>query len=218
MNATAFAGWTKQGTGYDAAKRVLDVVIAAAAMLILSPLLLVIPILIKLDSPGPVLHRASRLGKGGSTFLKYKFRTMLPHGETLLQELVAADERIRDEYRRTYKIRNDPRVTRVGKVLRRLSLDELPQFVNVLIGDMSVVGPRDILPQELEDHYAHCKDLFLSVKPGITGLWQVSGRSRLPYTDRVRLDMEYIRKRSLLLDLAILSRTIPAVLAGDGAE
>lgn len=214
---TVSAAWIGGGAEYDTTKRVLDVVLSLSALVVLAPLFALIPILIKLDSPGPAFHRAGRLGKGGSTFLKYKFRTMRPNGERLLEEMLARDAGMREEYRRTYKIRNDPRITRVGRLLRRFSLDELPQFVNVLRGEMSIVGPRDILPQELEDHYGHCKELFLSVKPGITGLWQVSGRSRLSYDERVRLDIEYVRNRSLLLDVRILFRTLPAVLAGDGA-
>lgn len=202
---------------YEVAKRALDLLGATAGLVFLLPVLGAIGMLIAMDSRGAIIHRTWRLGKNGKMFLKYKFRTMLPNGEKLLEELLARDPAVREEYRATYKIRNDPRVTRVGRFLRRASLDELPQLVNVLKGEMSLVGPRDILPQELEDHYGQQKELFLSVKPGITGLWQVSGRSRLPYPERVRLDLQYIEQRSLWLDLRILAKTGAAVLRGDGA-
>lgn len=202
---------------YEITKRVLDVLVALVAIVVLLPVWFVVALVIKLDSDGPVLHRTKRLGIGGSFFTKYKFRTMVPDGELVLQRLLESNPELRKEYEANYKIRNDPRVTRFGKILRKTSLDELPQLFNILKGDMSLVGPRDVIPPELEQYYAHCREKFLSVKPGLTGLWQVSGRSKLPYEKRVELDMYYIENRSLWLDLKILLKTIPAVIKGDGA-
>jgi lipopolysaccharide/colanic/teichoic acid biosynthesis glycosyltransferase len=176
----------------------------------------VVCLLIKLDSRGPVLVRVKRLGKGYTSFYKYKFRTMVPDAERVLQELLKADAELRREYLSNYKIKNDPRITRFGRWLRRTSLDELPQVLNVLKGEMSWVGPRDILDTELA-MYGEFANKLVKVKPGITGLWQVSGRSRLTYAERVRLDMFYIDNLSLFLDLSIIFRTIPVVLFGDGA-
>jgi lipopolysaccharide/colanic/teichoic acid biosynthesis glycosyltransferase len=141
---------------------------------------------------------------------------MVPDAERVLEELLRSNQKVREEYERTYKIKNDPRITRFGRLLRRTSLDELPQILNVILGDMSWVGPRDILDSELK-MYGDFADKFVTVKPGITGFWQVSGRSKLPYSERVRLDMYYIDHVSVLLDLRILVQTIPVVLFGDGA-
>jgi len=178
---------------------------------LLCPIWLLIIFAIKIDSKGPVFHKTKRLGKQGNFFIKYKFRTMVPNGEEVLQKLLQSNSVLKEKYENNYKIKNDPRVTRVGSFLRKTSLDELPQFFNILKGEMSIVGPRDIIRPELEQHYGQCKEKFLSVKPGLTGLWQVSGRSRLPYKERVRLDLYYIDNRSLKLDLKILLKTIPAV-------
>jgi lipopolysaccharide/colanic/teichoic acid biosynthesis glycosyltransferase len=202
---------------YEKIKRLIDVVGAGMMVAVLTPVWLLIIVVIKLDSKGPAFHRTERLGRRGKFFTKYKFRTMVPDGEKVLQELLKKDEALRVEYERNYKIVNDPRVTRVGRILRKSSLDELPQLFNILKGDMSLVGPRDIIPPELEQHYGHCKEQLLSVKPGLSGLWQVSGRSALPYEKRVELDMNYISNRSIWLDLQIIARTIPAVFKGDGA-
>lgn len=197
-------------------KRWFDVCFTMLTLPISLPLALLIALIIKLDSRGPVLVRLKRLGKDRSVFYKYKFRTMLPNAEAILQELLRSNPEIRAEYETTYKIKNDPRITRFGRMLRRTSLDELPQILNVIAGDMSWVGPRDILDSELQ-MYGDFANKFVTVKPGITGLWQVSGRSQLPYSERVRLDVHYIDHLSLLLDLRILVRTIPVVLFGYGA-
>jgi lipopolysaccharide/colanic/teichoic acid biosynthesis glycosyltransferase len=197
-------------------KRFLDVAFTLATLPIFLPLGLLIALAIKLDSRGPVLVKLKRLGKHRSAFYKYKFRTMVPDAERILQELLRSNEEVRAEYERTYKITNDPRITSFGRVLRRTSLDELPQILNVLLGDMSWVGPRDILDSELK-MYGEFADKFVSVKPGITGLWQVSGRSKLPYSERVRLDVYYIDHVAPLLDMHILLKTIPVVLFGEGA-
>ncbi|MBO8132142.1 MAG: sugar transferase [Candidatus Marinimicrobia bacterium] len=209
--------WCRMSLYYEKIKRAIDILLSLVAIIFLFPVGLLIAIAIKIDSKGSVIHKTKRLGKNGSFFIKYKFRTMIPNGEEVLQRLLESNPKLREEYESNYKIRNDPRVTRVGKFLRKTSLDELPQFFNILKGEMSLVGPRDVIPPELEKHYGYCKEKFLSVKPGLTGLWQVSGRSKLPYEKRVELDMYYIDHRSLWLDLKILIKTIPAVIKGDGA-
>lgn len=200
----------------SALKRVCDLLFTLFALPFAAPFGLVTALLIRLDSPGPVLVRFKRLGQNGNTFYKYKFRTMVPDAEAILKVLLESDTQLRAEYLATYKIKNDPRITRVGKWLRKCSLDELPQVLNVCKGEMSWVGPRDILDSELR-MYGESGSKLLTVKPGITGLWQVSGRSKLSYAERVQLDCHYIDNMSLLMDLTIILRTIPVVLFGDGA-
>jgi len=195
-------------------KTVLDYTIVLFGSLLLLPLLGLIALIIKLDSPGPALYRRRVLGIGGKEFAAFKFRTMLVNGDEMLAnnypELWA-------ELQANHKLKNDPRVTRVGAWLRRTSLDELPQFLNILLGQMSLVGPRMITPTEAA-LYGPMKQNLLTVKPGLTGLWQVSGRSDLSYAERVRLDMHYIRNYSIWLDMQILFfQTLPAVFKGSGA-
>ena len=195
-----------------ALKRAIDMTLSALALLFLSPFILLVALLIRLDSPGPALFRQTRVGRDGQTFTLYKFRSMRREAE---QELI----RIRDLNEAQgliFKIRDDPRCTRMGRFLRRLSLDELPQLYNVLRGEMSLVGPRPALPQEVEQ-YRDWHNKRLSVPPGITGLWQVMGRSDLSFDEMVMLDLFYIENWSLWLDLKILLQTIPTVLLGRGA-
>lgn len=199
--------------------RTLDIMLSLTALLLLLPALLVIGVLIWADSPGPVFYRRRVLryqgapgGSAEATFDAFKFRSMVADADARL----AADPALRQAYEREYKLPNDPRVTRIGAVLRAWSLDELPQLVNVLRGQMSLVGPRILSPPELA-RYGDGAPRLLSVKPGLTGLWQVSGRHRLTYAQRVRLDLWYVQHRSLRLDLAILARTIGCVLSRTGA-
>jgi len=199
-------------------KRWFDLFLTIISFPVVFPFWIVVAILIRIDSQGPVLVRVRRLGRNGSSFYKYKFRTMVIDAEKALRELLESNQDIRREYEATYKIKNDPRITRFGRLLRKTSLDELPQIINVLRGEMSWVGPRDILDTDTEiAMYGEWAPKFLTVQPGITGLWQVSGRSRLSYAARVRLDMEYIDNVSLATDLILLCRTVPVVLFGDGA-
>ncbi|WP_448592643.1 sugar transferase [Thermoflexus hugenholtzii] len=193
-------------------KTVMDYTLAAGALILLAPLMLLIALAIRLDSPGPVLYRRRVVGLGGKLFDAFKFRTMVVNAEALLEQNPA----LKEAFRQNYKLRDDPRVTRVGRILRRWSLDELPQLFNVLRGEMSLVGPRMLTPEEIS-RYGRWALNLLTVKPGITGLWQVSGRADLPYSERVRLDLFYIRNYSLWLDLAILAQTIPAVIRKRGA-
>lgn len=197
-------------------KRVLDLLVSGGLVILVAPLFLVVALLIRLDSPGPIFHRTRRLAKGGGEYTLLKFRTMVPNAEQVLEQLLATDGAVRQEYEATYKIKNDPRVTRIGRFLRRWSIDELPQLLNVLMGDMSLVGPRQILSSEIVK-YGEYGVKLITVRPGITGLWQVSGRSRLSYEERVRLDMQYIDELSLSMDLSILFKTPRAVISGDGA-
>jgi exopolysaccharide biosynthesis polyprenyl glycosylphosphotransferase len=186
--------------------------LTSVGLLVLAPLLVAIAIAIKLDSPGPVFYRQERVGKDGRRFWILKFRSMRQDADRLLPTIRQHNEASGP----LFKMRADPRVTRVGRVLRRLSLDELPQLFNVLKGEMSLVGPRPPIPSEVEQ-YEDWQHGRLRAMPGITGLWQVSGRSEVPFHDMVRLDLHYIRNWSLGLDLEILWRTIPAVLTSRGA-
>jgi exopolysaccharide biosynthesis polyprenyl glycosylphosphotransferase len=202
-------------------KRTSDLIIAMTASLVILPLSLLFALLIKLDSRGPVFYKQERVGMDGRLFLFYKFRTMhvntddTSHREFQRRYIAGQSEvKLARDGRPVYKLQTDPRITRVGRWLRRLSLDELPQLLNVLRGDMSVVGPRPPIPYEVESYELwHRKRL--DMKPGMTGLWQVSGRNRLPFDEMVRLDLFYIENWSLLLDLKIVLRTLPVMLRGD---
>jgi lipopolysaccharide/colanic/teichoic acid biosynthesis glycosyltransferase len=194
------------------AKRILDLAVAAPLLILISPLLLVLAVVVRLDSPGPAFYRRRVMGRGGAPFDAFKFRTMYLDGEAILgnhPELQA--QLLRDQ-----KLRNDPRVTRAGCWLRRLSLDELPQLVNVVRGEMSLVGPRMIIRSELSRYGDGAAEL-LSVRPGLTGLWQVSGRGDIQGEALARLELEYVRNHTFWLDLKLLVLTVPAVLRSRGA-
>jgi Undecaprenyl-phosphate galactose phosphotransferase WbaP len=197
-------------------KRFIDLLIICFSLPLVSVAILVLSVLIKLESPGPVFYGQWRVGVGHSTFRIWKLRTMQVNGDELLQQALAKDASLREEWLRTRKLRCDPRVTRVGRLLRKTSLDELPQIWNVLRGEMSLVGPRPILEEEIEN-YGLSFDLYCRVSPGLTGLWQVSGRNEISCRDRVRLDSYYVRNWSPWLDLYILARTAKVVLTGAGA-
>lgn len=193
------------------AKRAFDVVVAATLLLLLAPVLLMAALAIVVETRGPVLYRQRRIGRDGVPFRMLKLRSMVEGADTMLIDL--ADRNESDGL--LFKIANDPRVTRVGRIIRRLSIDEVPQLVNVLRGDMSIVGPRP-LPVDPDDFGEHDRRR-LAARPGITGPWQVAGRSQLGYADMVALDLAYLRECSLATDLRILVRTVPAVLRGAGA-
>ena len=196
--------------------RILDIslILLAAPYILLAFLILIIAI--KLDSKGPVFYRQTRIGRYGRKFYVYKFRTMVENADLILQTYLANSPELRAEWLATHKLKQDPRVTRIGTTLRKLSLDELPQLWNIIIGDMSLVGPRPIVDAEVEK-YGKCFDLYIQVRPGLTGLWQVSGRNDTTYEQRVELDEYYILNRSLQLDLQILLKTVFVVLRKDGA-
>ena len=197
------------------AHRAFDVLLSVAFLVLLSPLMLAGALLVMISGPGPIIFRHSRVGQNGKPFVCLKFRTMENEAEDLLPNLLGACGAMRTEWLRDHKIRRDPRVTPIGQVLRRFSIDELPQLINVLRGDMSIVGPRPIVEAEVE-RYAQNFCYYCSVKPGLTGLWQVSGRNRLSYDRRVELDSEYARSKSVTGDMLIILRTLPEVIRGGG--
>ena len=192
-------------------KRSGDVVFSAAVLGLGSPLFLFLAVLVKLSSPGPVFYVQKRVGRGYRNFGCIKFRTMRPDADAVLAQVLERSPEMRAEFDRDFKLRNDPRITPIGRFLRRSSLDELPQFLNVLRGEMSVVGPRPIVNKEI-GRYGDYMDEVLAVRPGLTGLWQVSGRNNLSYPKRVRLDLAYARGRSFWIDLAIILRTFGVLL------
>ncbi len=194
---------------YRFAKRAFDIAAAMFALIALSPVFLITALAIKLDSKGPVFFAQNRLGYKGRYFKMYKFRSMVVNAEQLLRQLELKNE----VSGHMFKMRNDPRVTRVGRIIRKTSIDELPQLLNVLIGTMSLVGPRPPLPREV-NQYDKWQDLRLSVRPGITGLWQISGRNDIGFEEMINLDLKYIRERCFLYDMKIILKTIP-VLLGD---
>lgn len=196
------------------AKRVLDVVLSSVGLILLSPIFLLACLLIKLTDRGPIFYLQTRIGKDGRPFRFLKFRSMVVQAHCLKDTLQAQNDHGSDSV--TFKLKNDPRVTWIGRILRRTSIDELPQFLNVLFGDMSLVGPRPGLPEEVA-RYSPYEFQRLHALPGITCLWQVNGRAHLPFADQVRLDLEYIEKRTLWLDIVLLLKTVPAVLSCRGA-
>lgn len=209
---------------HDFFKRVLDIILSAILLVIFSPVIFATAIAIRVNSKGPILaDTPPRMGRDGEVFKMYKFRSMVANAHDIL----TSDPKYKDlldQYKKGgYKLKDDPRITPVGRFIRKYSLDEIPQFLNVLKGDMSVVGPRAYYPDELRDQqkkYPHTKDavkIVLSVKPGITGIWQVSGRSEINFDKRIQLDAEYAEKRSIFYDLYLILKTPSAMLSGKGA-
>jgi exopolysaccharide production protein ExoY len=200
---------------YPACKRLIDIIGASAALLFFLPVLLLVGWLIRQDG-GPALFRHPRVGRGGKIFMCLKIRTMVIDAQQRLEAVLDKDPAARAEWERSQKLANDPRVTKLGHLLRITSFDELPQFINVLRGEMSLVGPRPVTETELERYGGNVGD-YLSCRPGITGLWQVSGRSSTDYRRRVSLDSEYARTASLRLDVSIMLKTVRVILSRDGA-
>ncbi|MCL6465863.1 MAG: sugar transferase [candidate division WOR-3 bacterium] len=197
-------------------KRIVDLIISLLALLLLALPMLVVAILIKLTSPGPVFYKHRRLGRNMREFDLLKFRTMYKDAGQRLEEILKSDPKKREEFARTFKLKDDPRVTPLGRWLRKFSIDELPQLFNVLVGQMSLVGPRPIVEKEVE-YYRDYSLLLFRVPPGLTGLWQVSGRTDTSYEERVKLDTRYVREWTLAGDLVIILKTVPAVLSRRGA-
>jgi len=192
--------------------------LSAIVFLVLgTPLLLLVALLIWLEDRGPVVFAHYRIGRNGRPFRCYKFRTMVGNADGVLDELLAGDATLRAEWERDQKLQHDPRITRIGKFLRRTSLDELPQLYNIFRGEMAFVGPRPIVVQEL-DRYGPWKRHYLSVPPGLTGLWQVSGRNDVSYDERVALDRDYVEQHSWLLDTLIVARTFKVIAQRQGAR
>ena len=196
---------------YKILKRFLDFVFSFVLIIFLTPLFLIIGVIIKINSKGPILYTQKRIGKNNVTFSCYKFRTMHPQAKYLLREILIKNPNFKSEFEKTRKIINDPRITKIGKFLRFTSLDELPQIFNVLKGDMSLIGPRPIVKSEIKRYGNDFKKVF-SIKPGISGLWQVSGRNKLSYNKRVELDIFYSENISFRLDIKIFIRTILLIL------
>ena len=192
-------------------KRVMDLVLASVVLFLLLPLLVLIATLIWATAGHPIFFTHTRIGQNGRVFRCYKFRTMVPNADQILKRYLADDAAALREWNLTRKLAKDPRVTSLGQLLRKSSLDELPQLINVIRGEMSCVGPRPVVANEL-DRYGALKAEYLQARPGMTGLWQISGRSTLSYEERVALDCHYVRNWSLWSDLKILSRTIPAMM------
>lgn len=206
--------WKVQQLSLRVAKRTLDLVVVTPALLALSPLFLLLALAIKLQDGGPVLFWQSRVGVGGREFPFPKFRSMCVNAEEVRKQLEAQNQHGQDGV--TFKMKHDPRITRVGRFIRRFSLDELPQLWCVLRGDMTLVGPRPPLPKETE-RYSMMARHRLSVKPGLTCIWQVNGRSEIPFEQQVEMDIEYIQQRSVSTDIKLLAKTVPAVVKGRGA-
>lgn len=199
---------------YLVVKRVFDIVSCLIGLIILSPIFLITAIAIKIEDPkGKVFYAHNRIGKDGRIVPVYKFRSMFSNSDELFEQFTPEQKAEFEEFQ---KLKNDPRVTKVGRIIRKTSIDELPQLVNVLKGEMSVVGPRPIIQKEL-DRYGEYKDAYLSVLPGLTGMWQAYGRNNLTFAERIQMDVHYVKERSMKLDLVILCQTIKTVLAGEGA-
>ena len=197
-------------------KTILDCTLTLLLGIVALPLFVLIMVAVKLDSPGPIFYGHYRLGRRGRPFTAWKFRSMVTNADVVLKQHLVRNHLLREEWERERKLKSDPRITRVGRFLRRTSLDELPQLWNVLRGQMSLVGPRPIVDEEIP-YYADKYELYKRVHPGITGLWQVSGRNDVTYAERVNLDAYYVRNWSVWLDIYILLRTIWVVMIGDGA-
>lgn len=199
---------------YVVVKRSVDLIGSIVGMVVLLPIFLAVALAIKLEDPkGPIFYSHQRLGKNGNLIPVYKFRSMYQNADKMIESF---NEEQKKEYQENFKLKNDPRVTKIGKILRKTSLDEIPQLVNVIKGEMSIVGPRPIVTQEL-DKYAGYEDLLLSVQPGLTGMWQAFGRSDISYEERVQMDIEYVNNKSLIVDLKIIIYTVLSVIKGTGA-
>ena len=196
---------------YLSIKKILDIFIASFLLILISPLFLLIVILIKFSSMGPIFFFHRRIGKSLKPFYCIKFRTMHPKAEYILENILSKNKNIRIEFENTQKIKDDPRITNIGKILRKTSLDEVPQLINVIKGEMSLVGPRPIIEEE-KIRYGNTISRVFSINPGITGLWQVSGRNNLSYQKRVELDNKYVKEVNFLMDIRIMIRTIGVIL------
>ena len=198
---------------YKVVKRIADIIGGIMGLILLSPVFLIIAICIKIDSKGSVIFSHKRIGKNGKEFKMYKFRSMYENAEEMIENF---SEEQKTEWQEKFKLENDPRITKVGKFLRKTSLDELPQIVNIIKGDLSIIGPRPIVDEELKK-YGKNKEKFLSITPGLTGYWQANGRSNTSYEERMQMELYYIDNQSLLLDIKIFFKTIVSVFKKEGA-
>lgn len=209
---------------FEVVKRTLDIFLSSVLIILFLPVIVLVTVAIKLDSKGPVFaDTPERVGKNGTLFKMYKFRSMIENAHELLRESPKFSGLYKDYKKGSYKLKDDPRITRVGHFIRKHSLDEVPQFFNILKGEMSLVGPRAYYPDELREQqkrYPQTRDnvkIVLSIKPGVTGHWQVSGRSEINFDKRIKMDAEYVKKRSILYDLSIILKTPGAMISGKGA-
>ncbi|MCA8891837.1 MAG: sugar transferase [Hyphomonas sp.] len=207
---------TEYETG-TSAKRLMDIAIASLALVFVFPLLLVVGTLIRLQDGGKAVYSQKRYGRSGRTFKCYKLRSMVANADERLQEILATNPEARAEWEETQKLVNDPRITPLGRFIRKTSIDELPQLINIIRGDMSLVGPRPIVENEIAKYGEYYRD-YCAVRPGLTGLWQVEGRSDTTYEERVQLDVKYANGRTFTGDIMIMLRTVPAVLLSKGAR
>ena len=197
--------------------RIFDIGFSLFAIIITSPITIPIAIIIKLTDGGNIIYGHERVGKDGKKFKVLKFRSMYMNADKKLKEILENNPKAKEEWEKTFKLKNDPRITPIGKFLRKTSLDELPQFINVLKGEMNVVGPRPVVEEELKKYYKDKAEIYKSVRPGVTGYWQVKGRSDTDYEERIKMDEYYIKNQSFLLDLKIIFKTIKVMLTGKGA-
>lgn len=205
---------------HNALKRTFDILFSFSALIIGMPIFALIGLLVKLSSPGPILYCSLRIGRKGRLFKFWKFRSMHRDADQRLEVMLSGNPALKLEWQKYFKLKNDPRMTRIGRFLRKTSLDELPQFWNVLMGDLSIVGARPYLPREIDSIQRILgKDLhkLFSMRPGLTGMWQTSGRNALTFEERVRLEVSYVDKRSFLFDLGLIAKTIPILLFRKGA-
>lgn len=206
------AVYEKKSSIYKGLKRFFDIELSGIALVVLSPIFLITAIAIKLEDNGPVFYQSARTGKDMKEFKMLKFRSMYVNADAKLKDLMKDNE----QTGHAFKIKNDPRITKVGKVIRRISVDELPQLINIIRGDMSIVGPRPILPFQMEECDEYDRQRLI-VQPGLTCYWQVSGRANITWDQWVELDLDYIEKMNLWTDIKLIFRTIPAIFSGDGA-
>ncbi|MCC5630971.1 sugar transferase [Nostoc sphaeroides] len=204
-------GLSFQGLNGEFAKRLFDIVFSLSVLILFFPVYLILALLIAFSSQGPIFYIQERVGKNYKTFNCIKFRTMVSNADEILMQMMETSPELREEFESSFKLKKDPRITEIGRFLRITSLDEFPQFWNVLKGDMSVVGPRPLVAEELPKYGSYI-DEILTIRPGITGLWQVSGRNDIPYPRRVQIDLHYARFRNLWLDLWIILKTVDVVI------
>lgn len=202
---------------HNPTKRIFDIIFSLFALVICLPLLLIIAAIILFSSRGKIIYSHERIGRGGKPFRCYKFRTMYKDADLRLQELLTNNPQLLEEWKSSRKLKKDPRVTPVGQFLRKTSLDEFPQFWNVLKGELSIVGPRPVVKEEVTDYLGDKASKILSVRPGLTGIWQVSGRNDVSYANRINLDEQYVDTHSLYLDLILIFKTIPRMIFSKGA-
>ena len=221
MQNVTFLKWISQkddiAIKHNVIKRAFDIFFSLFILIFFSPFYLIISLLVLLTSKGPIFYGHKRVGRGNQIIKCWKFRTMIKDADKTLKALLVKNPHLLLEWNRYYKLKKDPRITKVGKFLRKTSLDELPQFFNVLKGDLSVVGPRPCVPKEIVENYREKTNKILSIRPGITGIWQISGRNNLTRDERVKLEELYIDNHNLLIDLKIVLKTIPLMLFSKGA-